>query len=388
MKVLLINSVCGIRSTGRICTDIAEMLEKQGHECKIAYGRETVPQKYQKFAVKIGNEINVKIHALQSRFFDNSGFGSKITTLKFIEWVKEYDPDVIHLHNLHGYYLNIEILFSYLKTCGKKIIWTLHDCWSFTGHCAYFDFVDCKKWRKGCFDCPEKKAYPSSLILDRSNKNFFKKKNIFTNIPNMTVVTPSNWLKGLVKQSFLQDYPIKVINNGVDTSIFKATKTKILEKYGLVNKRIILGVASVWDRRKGLDYFIQLSKFLDDTFAIVVIGLNEAQIKELPNNILGIKRTESETELAQWYSAADIYINPTLEDNYPTTNLEAISCGTPVITFNTGGSGESATLFGKVIECDLAALVDAVKDNKFIRKSMDFSLDKMIDNYIRLYKLN
>ena len=150
MKVLMINSVCGIRSTGRICTDIAEELEKQGHDVKIAYGRETVPEKYQKYAVRIGTDLDVKLHGIKTRLFDRHGFGSKRATKKFIKWVEEYDPDVIHLHNLHGYYINIKILFDYLKKANKKVVWTLHDCWAFTGHCTHFDFVGCNKWKCKC----------------------------------------------------------------------------------------------------------------------------------------------------------------------------------------------------------------------------------------------
>ena len=171
MKVLQINSVCGIRSTGRICTDLADVLERNGHECKIAYGRETVPEKYQKYAVRIGSDFGVKLHALQSRIFDNTGFGSRRATEKFIEWVKEYDPDLIHLHNIHGYYINIEVLFNYLAKADIPVVWTLHDCWAFTGHCAHYSYVKCDKWKTGCYNCPKKKRYPSSLLLDASKQN-------------------------------------------------------------------------------------------------------------------------------------------------------------------------------------------------------------------------
>mgnify|MGYP000231854880 FL=1 len=161
MKVLMINVVCGIRSTGRICTDLAIALEKQGHEVRIAYGRETVPEQFQKYAVRIGTDLDVKLHGIKARLFDRAGFGSRKATEKFIEWVKKYDPDIIHLHNIHGYYIDVERLFKYLRTCGKKIIWTLHDCWSFTGHCVYFDYIVCDKWKNGCFYCPQKKGISS-----------------------------------------------------------------------------------------------------------------------------------------------------------------------------------------------------------------------------------
>ena len=176
----MINSVCGIRSTGRICTDIASELEAQGHQVKIAYGRENVPEQFQRYAVRIGNDLDMRLHGVKARLLDASGFGSKSATKRFIKWVKDYDPDVIHLHNIHGYYINIEILFNYLKNSGKPVVWTLHDCWAFTGHCAYFDFAGCEKWKTGCYGCPLKKSYPSSILIDRSKKNYIQKKRLFT----------------------------------------------------------------------------------------------------------------------------------------------------------------------------------------------------------------
>ena len=334
MKVLQINSVCGIRSTGRICTDLAEVLLQDGHECKIAYGRESVPEKYRNLAVRIGNDLDAKLHVLQSRIFDNAGFGS-------IEWVKEYNPDIIHLHNIHGYYINIEVLFNYLAESNKPVVWTLHDCWAFTGHCAYYSYVKCDKWKTGCYNCMQKNHYPSSLLLDASKKIWQKKKELFTSINNMTLVTPSKWLANEVNQSFLNMYPVKVVPNGVDLNVFKPTPSDFRERNGLVGKKIILGVASGWDERKGLIDFVKLSKILDDKYKIVLVGLAEKQKKRLPTNILKITRTNNVRELAEIYTAADIFFNPTYEDNYPTVNLEAQACGTPVMTYRTGGSVES-----------------------------------------------
>ena len=358
MRFLMINSVCGVKSTGRICTDIAEMLEKEGHECKIAYGRESVPQKYQKHAVRIGNELGVNIHAGLSRIFDDCGFHSYFATKKFVRWVKEYNPDIIHLHNLHGYYLNLEILFDYLRTCGKKIIWTLHDCWAFTGHCSNFSFVGCDKWKTQCEHCVQKKTYPKSMLVDNCHRNFEKKKQLFTGIPNLTIVTPSKWLAGLVKESFLKDYPIKVIHNGIDLNVFKPTSSNFRERYNLENKKIILGVASVWDDRKGFKDFLKLSELIDDNTRIVLVGVNDKQIKLLSPKIIGIRRTNSTKELAEIYTAADVFFNPTYEDNYPTVNLEAQACGTPVITYNTGGSIESVPKENIITNDGLEALLE------------------------------
>lgn len=341
MRVLMINVVCGIRSTGRICTDLATALEAQGHEVKIAYGRENVPEQFQKYAVRIGTDFDVKRHGIRTRIADGAGFGSKRVTEKFIEWVKEYDPDVIHLHNIHGYYINIEVLFKYLKESGKKVIWTLHDCWAFTGHSAYCDAVQCDRWKIECYKCPQSSEYPKSVV-DRSKRNWKKKRELFTGIANMTIVTPSYWLSNLVKESFLNNYEVQVIHNGIDTSQFRPLKNDFRKHYGLEEKRILLGVATVWNDMKGYSDFLKLSSMLDDSYIIVLVGLSDDQLEELPDNILGIKRTASVKELAYIYSAADVFLNLSYCENYPTVNLESRACGTPVVTYNTGGSPESA----------------------------------------------
>ena len=362
MKVLMINSVCGIRSTGRICTDLAVELEKQGHDVKIAYGRENVPAEFERFAVKIGSNLDVKVHGIKARAFDAMGFGSTKATKKFIQWVKEYDPDVIHLHNIHGYYINIEILFGYLKTCGKKIIWTLHDCWAFTGNSAYCDAIDCTRWKTGCQNCPQRDVYPKSLT-DNSKNNWRKKKEIFTGVPDLTIVTPSNWLKGLVEESFLSEYPVEVIHNGIDTDFFKPMESDFRKKYGLEDKIIVLGVAAVWEKRKGLDDFISLSQLLDEDHVIVLVGLSEKQKKKLPSNIISVSTRDDVSELVKVYSMANVFVNPTYEDNFPTVNLEAIACGTPVINYNTGGSPESAEIYGVVVtKGNIHSVIDSIKD--------------------------
>lgn len=384
MKILMINVVCGIRSTGRICTDLATVLEEQGHEVKIAYGRESVPEQYKKYAVRIGTDLDVKIHGMKARLFDQAGFGSKRVTEKFVLWIKEYDPDVIHLHNIHGYYLNIEVLFEYLKTCGKKIIWTLHDCWAFTGHCVYCRMDQCEKWKLGCFDCPAISEYPKS-ITDNTEKNWKRKKALFANIKDMSIITPSFWLANKVKCSFLEEYTVKVINNGIDTTVFKSTSSDIKERFGIAGKKVVLGVAAIWDHRKGLDDFIKLSDMLSEEYKIVLIGLTEEQIKGLPTNILGIQRTNSTIELAQWYSAAEVFVNPTYEDNYPTTNLEAIACGTPVITYKTGGSWEIIPSQNVAEKSDLNKIYDLIVQESYIYNNVNVDKNKMLTEYISVY---
>lgn len=339
MKVLQINSVCGVGSTGRIATDLYKVLEEHGHKCKIAYGRGNAPEDID--TIKIGTNFDNYLHVFKTRMFDEHGFGSVDATKKFIEEVKKYDPDIIHLHNIHGYYINIKILFEYLREANKPVIWTLHDCWAFTGHCAYFDFVGCDKWKYGCEKCPQKSVYPTSKTKDNSKLNYEKKKKIFTSINNMTIVTPSNWLANLVKESFLGEYNVEVINNGIDLDVFKPTESDFRKKYNLQDKFIILGVASDWSERKGLKYFIELEQNLSEQYKIVIVGVNKKQKDNLSKNIISITRTDNPKELAEIYTAADLFVNPTLEDNFPTTNLESLACGTPVITFKTGGSVES-----------------------------------------------
>ena len=391
----MINVVCGIRSTGRICTDLAAELETQGHEIKIAYGRFEVPEKFQKFAVRIGSDFDVKFHALKARLLDSCGFGSRRATENFISWVKKFDPDVIHLHNIHGYYINLEILFDYLRTCGKKIIWTLHDCWAFTGHTAYCDALNCEKWRTGCGKCLGIKKYPKSFI-DRSAFNWKRKKFLMSGIPNMTIITPSHWLAGLVKKSFLSEYPVRVIHNGIDTSKFYPMKNDFRNFYGLKNKFMILGVATAWDEMKGLPDYIKLAEKLGEDFKIILVGLTKKQKEKLPKNILGIERTNSVEELAKIYSAADMLVNFSYSESFGLTNLEALACGTPVLTYNSGGSPESA-LNGIIIQRgDVEAAAEALKNYKnlyFCRKPDVFvnrsEIDKRrtLSEYLKFYDI-
>lgn len=345
MKYLFINSVAGFGSTGRIAGDACRELIAQGNVCTLAFGRkqegyEDVP------TVRIGSDLTCRLHGLRSRLLDDQGFGSRAATRRFLDWVKVYDPDVIWLHNLHGYYINLEELFGYLRTCGKKILWTLHDCWSFTGHCAYFDMVGCDKWKTGCHSCPQKRAYPKSILLDGSRRNYERKNALFTGIPNLTLIVPSQWLQRRVEESFLKGYPVEVRYNRVNREIFKPTPGDFRERMGLKEKKILLGVASVWEERKGLKDFIALSRLLDDSYKIVLIGLSREQIQALPKEILGLPRTKTVQELAEAYSAADVFLNPSLEETFGMTTLEASCCGTPAIVYRDTACEEIACRFG------------------------------------------
>ena len=345
MKYLFINSVAGIGSTGRIVAETCRELMKEGHECVLAFGRDKancddIP------TVQIGTKLDTRIHGLRCRLLDDHGFGSGGATRNFLRWVRQYDPDVIWLHNIHGYYIHIGELFDYLRTCGKQIRWTLHDCWAFTGHCAYFDMVGCGKWKTGCHDCPQKREYPASLVLDGSRRNYDEKKRLFTGIPNLTLQVPSHWLKGRVQQGFLKEYPVEVVYNTVDRDVFKPTAGDFRERHGLEGKKLLLGVASVWDRRKGLEDFLELAKLLEEPYRIVLIGLSQRQIRNLPENVLGLPRTNSLLELVQAYSTADLFLNPSAEETFGMTTLEALYCGTQAVVYEDTACEEIVDAFG------------------------------------------
>ena len=395
MKILQINTVCGTGSTGRIAVDLYRTLEEKGHECVIAYGRKTAPDGIKSY--RIGSDFDMYYHALMTRITDRTGFYSVDATKKFIKQIDLYNPDVIHLHNVHGYYINIKILFEYLSKANKSVVWTLHDCWTFTGHCSYFDYVGCDKWKTGCFDCPQKKEYPKSVIFDKSKWNYEQKKKIFTSVKDMTLVPPSKWLADLVKQSFLGKYPVKVINNGIDLDVFKPTESNFREQHKLLDKFIVLGVASKWDRRKGLDDFIELSKMLNEDYKIVLVGLNDKQMQNLPENILGFMRTESVKELAEIYTAADVFVNPSVEETQGLTTIEALACGTTVVVYNATAIPESVDAdCGVVVEKgNVNGLKKAIEE---IEQSGKFSRESCLDRaklydkqdkfgeYVRLYE--
>lgn len=357
MKVLLINAVCGTGSTGKICAAIAQDYEREGHEVKIAYGRDGfVPEQFRKYAVRIGTDMDVRLHGIYTRLTDRHGFGSVASTKEFLKWAEEYNPDVLWLHNIHGYYINIELLFKWIKSRPHmQVKWTLHDCWTFTGHCSHFTFVGCDKWKSACYACPQKREYPASFVSDASRWNYEKKKSLFTGIQDMTIITPSKWLANLVKESFLGEYPVEVVYNTINTDVFKPVSSDFRERYGLDEKKIILGVASTWGVRKGLQDFAKLAEMLDDSYRIVLVGVTAEQAKELPEKIITIYRTNNQQELAEIYTAADVFLNLTYEDNYPTVNLEAQACGTRVISYDTGGCRETLDELGiSVLQGDLA----------------------------------
>ena len=372
-KLLQINPVVReTTSTGRIMREIGEAAMAAGWESWIAYskGRDGVPE-HSSHLLPVGNKVDVALHAIATRLFDAHGLASRIATKRFIKAVKKLDPDIIHIHNIHGYFLNYKLLFEYLQQSGKPVLWTVHDCWLFTGHCYHYSSAGCDKWKTHCANCPQKKAFPTSWFADRSAKNFEDKRAVFTRLgERMTFITVSDWMRREMQSSFLAGCRFKVIHNGIDLNIFQPTDgAAVLEKYGLEGKRIVLGVASIWMKEKGLEDFAALAQKIpdqvrNDTVIVLVGRMTPEQKAALPESIITIPRTSDARELAALYSAATVFVNPTWQDNYPTVNLEALACGTPVITYRTGGSPEA---LGK--EIPVIHLGTVVEHSSFLRPS-------------------
>lgn len=350
MKIVQINTVCGTGSTGKIAVDIYKTSQSEGLECFIAYGRGHAPIEVQGY--KIGNPLDFCAHVLVNFCLGKNGFASRTVTQRFLNWLDNIQPDILHLHNLHGFYIHVGMLFKYIKAHNIPVIWTLHDCWPMTGQCAHFDYACCNKWQTACHNCPIYRSnYPYSLFRDNSRQNYLLKRSAFTGVKNMIIVTPSNWLSDIVKKSYLKEYSVAVIPNGINLDLFSPGDTSFpsytKDLCATSELKIVLGVANVWTQRKGLDFFLQLSEMLDDNYQIVLIGVSKKQQSKIRSKyngrITAITRTANQEELVSWYQHAYVYVNTTLEDNFPTTNLEALACGTPVITFNTGGSPESIT---------------------------------------------
>lgn len=335
-------------STGGIMMREHNELLARGEESYAFWGRGREAQ--DDHEMKFANDSEVYLDVLRTRLDGRAGFHSKVATKRLLKRLDEIKPDVVHLHNLHGYFINIEMLFNWLAEHSCKVEWTLHDCWAFTGHCAHFTYVKCAQWQSHCAyseKCPQLNAYPKTICKKSCARNFDDKRRLFTSISpeRMKLITPSQWLEGLVRQSFLKECEVEVRHNEIDLTVFRPTPSDFRERYGIGDRFMILGVASPWTERKGLCDFIRLARDLDgEKYAIVLVGLSKWQIEELPRGVIGLMRTDSRRELAEIYSAADVFFNPTLEDNFPTVNLEAEACGTPVVSYDTGGCAETITL--------------------------------------------
>ncbi len=403
-RLLQINPVLRVNtSTGRIMQEIGELAMSKGWESYIAYsyGRDGIKDCKSQL-VPVGDKWSVVWHGVMTRVFDRHGLASDAATRQLIDRIREIRPDVVHIHNIHGYFLNYRLLFEYLSHSGIPVVWTVHDCWLYTGHCYHYSYEGCDKWQRGCGHCPQQRKFPASYLCDRSARNFADKQKAFTSIPNdrLTIVPVSKWIREEMAHSFLKDAQFRVIHNGINTDVFNLFDAEeVKNKYNLHGRHILLGVSSIWGEEKGLDDFVRLSEMLNEDEVIVLVGLSPKQMRELPKRIVGITRTENVHQLAELYSAADAFVNLTWQDNYPTVNLEAIACGTPVVTYRTGGSVEAVTAdTGMVVEQgNLKAVLDAVRRIEKLGKEhyaqpcrryaeANFRKEDRYNDYIHLYE--
>lgn len=390
MKVLILTTSWFGGGAETVARESYDFFTNNGIDVYFGYSRGKIPKNVR--GVKIGNKLDMYCHVLLSRIFDCDGLGSNIATLKLIREIdKKIKPDIIQIHNIACYTLNYKILFKYLKNKKIKVVWTLHDCWAFTGHCTLPEQINCNKYTNLCQKCKLKNKFPKSLLFDNSKNNFLIKKKIFEE-SNIIFVAPSNWMKEQIKNSFLRNKPVYVINNGIDLKIFKPTELVNIQQFE--NKKIVLGVASNWEERKGLKFFNELPNYLDSNYKVILIGVKDE--RNINPKIYCIKRTNNIKELVEWYSYANVFANPTLADNFPTVNLEALACGTPVVTFDTGGSWESvgqevgelvkdktinefANSIKKCIDRDISSA-------KCIEKAKKYEKNNKYFEYIKLYK--
>lgn len=380
-------------SVGKIARHIGDMAMDAGWESWMAYGRGN-PASRSKL-IRIGRTDDILMHGLESRILGNHGLASRHTTRRFVERIDRLSPDIVHLHNIHGYFLNYPILFDWLKRWGGPVVWTLHDCWPFTGHCAYYSHAGCDRWTTGCHDCPQLGQYPASVLRDNSRRNYETKRTAFAGMPNLTLVAVSEWIRSEISKSFLREYPVSIIRNGIDTGVF--CPSDAIGDSRSDSKRV-LGVANVWDGRKGLEDFVNLRALLPKNYEITLVGLKRGQIASLPQGIRGVERTDSAERMAAIYAGADVFVNPTVDDNFPTTALEAMACGTPVVTYATGGCGEAiGPECGAVVaKKDVVGLAAAIREicgeatgamRQACRRHALAHFDKDVNlrNYIGLY---
>lgn len=403
MRVLQINTrYYNGGSTGRITYDLKKVMEAHGIESYVAFGYGYEPKDDEKETVyRIESDRELLVSKLWTKATGHHGFNNKAETKRLLKWIDSIKPDIIHMHNIHNHYVNVRMLLEYIAEKQIPCVLTMHDCWTFTGHCAYFDYSGCDKWKTGCNHCPSLRDYPKTFALtDPSSWNYEHKRKLFAPL-KITFVSPSQWLCDLQRQSFLKDKPCEVINNGVDVSVFRPVESNVREEYGIGNRKMILAVAGGLAPRKGRDYLLELPTLLNEDEVLVLVGLQKGQEALLPNTpkVIGIQRTKTSDELVGLYSEADVFINPTLEDNFPTTNIEALACGTPVVTFRTGGSVECVTSeTGLVVEQgDMNGLLAAIRSilangkehyREACRKKAesDYNKDIQYMKYVELYE--
>ena len=397
MRIFQLNTVCGIKSTGRIAAEIGKLVEADGGECRIGCGANFVPESVCHMAYRTLSVPKRKLYSLIIRYFDGDTCFNAFGTWKLTREMDRFQPDVVHLHNIHGGYLHAGVLFRYLKKKQIPVVWTLHDCWPFTGHCAYFDYSGCERWKTGCHHCPQQRSYPVCLGLDGSRRNHKRKRKLFTAPDNLTMVAPCEWMRLPLGESYMSKYPVRVVYNGVDLNSFRPVESDIRKRFGVEDTKLVLAVAAEWDERKGLRYLVQAAQKLGREYTFVVIGLSKAQVEALPEGMIGIEHTANVDELVQWYSAADCLANPSMEDNMPMVNLEALACGTPIATFRTGGCPEAVDEHtGIVVEKeDVDGLCEAIRQltpktearkAACLERSKLFDAAQTFENYLKLYR--
>ena len=398
MKVLIINASCGNGSTGRIVADLYHMLRNKGHFCKIAFGHGEPRMVPYEDTIRVNNKWGYYIHNVLGKLFDRAGFFSRQKTKKFVKIIEEYKPDLIHLHNLHGFWINIDILFKELRKLNIPIVWTLHDCWAYTGHCSHYTTNKCYKWVDGCHACQHLDVYPESFFVDNSRNNYLKKKNLFTSVDKMTIVTPSKWLAGEVKKSFLGKYPVIPIPNGIDLKTFSHKDFVSRKKFGIPEKKkVLLAVAFVWNKEKGLDDLIELSKKIDkDEYVMVIVGLSAKQKETLllPPTIIAIERTSNIDDLVELYSLSDVFLNPSYQETMGMVTAEAIACGTPAIVYDKTAVPEMVdSQSGFVVKAgDITAMKENIENALDLNKeciakcAMKFEKNNQYEKYYTIYK--
>lgn len=394
MRIAFLNAY-GNGSTGRIVDKLKEICESNGMEVLSIFARETCARN-DATTINSLNKWDFYLDAFLSRVADNHGLNSIYSTKRVIEHLVRFKPDLIHLHNLHGYWINYKMLFDYIKRNDIKVVWTFHDCWNFTGHCTHFDFVKCDKWMSGCYNCPQLKEYPASVGYDGSKRNYISKRDSYTGVKNLVIVTPSEWMKSKVEKSFLSGYEVKIINNGIDINVFKPCPDHEMKKAILSNgfDKVILGVAATWNERKGLRDILTVAGKEPNWF-FVVIGTvpDQSILRNQYANVHFIDRTDNVQTLAKWYSTADVLANPTREDTYPTINLEAMACGCPVVSYATGGSVEIIKNYGLGIltkQSNSEFLRDAIhllfeRGSVSLNKNLSLDAQDKFKEYMDLY---
>ncbi len=393
MRAAFVNAVCGSGSTGKIVTGLLRSLRGAGDDGRVFFGIGKAQDIALEDTCRFGSTADYYLHNAVSRLTDHAGFYSTAATRRMIKAIEAYQPDLIHLHNLHGYYLNVEELFHFLSGCGKPVLWTLHDCWAFTGHCTHFSAAGCEQWKTGCRSCSQLSRYPKCLLRGDVERNYARKRSLFTSVPGLTLITPSVWLAGIVRQSFLGKLEIIPIPNGIDTERFCPVKSDVKERLGLTGKKMALGVASVWNERKGLQDLLRLSELLPDDWRLVLVGLTKQQQALFPKLVVTMERTSSQEALARLYSAADVFINPSYEETMGMTTAEALACGTPAVVYDRTAVPELVDeSCGAIVPAgDVKALCAAITSISLDRKAarargLRYAQSKQNEAHLRLYR--